>query len=191
MVRDLCCFCAPCIDRDWANCEHKSHVAAWRGVKLRPSNTQSVRDQNEEYEHEVGFESGGISGEYGDLAEIGDNFVVPAEPGNEEGVDFYVMQCQRSKFEVVTPFTCNWGGEFDVGDFVIGGTYYKKHGTADNTFVFLDKSEVAYVHAHLVRAVKFTMTLASHVVKGGDPVYKMLRETLECVESVLAEWWDS
>lgn len=93
------------------------------------------------------------------------------------------------KFRVLSH--AHGGGEFQPGDEVIGGTYYKKHGTADNTFVFLDKSHVAYVHAHLVRAVKFSMTLASHVVKGGDPVYRMSSETLECIKSVLTEWWDS
>jgi len=166
-------------------------VAAWRIVKLKPSNTQAVRDQIEQFEDGIGFEFGGASGQYGDLVDIGDNFVVPAEPGNEEGVPFYVLQCQRSKFEVQSAFTCSWGGEFQEGDFVIGGTYYKKHGTADNTFVFLDRSNVAYVHAHLVRAVKFSMTLASHMVKGGDRVYRMSSETLECIKSVLTEWWDS
>lgn len=28
-----------------------------------------------------------------DVLEVGDNFVVPAEQPNEEGVDFYVLQC--------------------------------------------------------------------------------------------------
>lgn len=191
MVRDLSCFCAPCVAKDWVNCERTSHVDPWRVVKLKPSNAQAVRDQIQQFEHGEGFEFGGVSGQYGDLVEIGDNFVVPAEPGNEEGVEFYVMQCQRSKFEVEAPFTCTWGGEFDAGDFIIGGTYYKKHGTSDNTFVFLEKSQIAYVHSHLVRAVKFTMTIASHHVKGGDAVYKMSSETLECVRSVLREWWDN
>ena len=39
-----------------------------------------------------------------DLLNVGDNFVVPTEIGNEEGVDFYVLQCQIPKFKVVESF---------------------------------------------------------------------------------------
>ena len=35
----------------------------------------------------------GIGGELGDLVEIGDNFVVPTEFDNDEGVDFHILQC--------------------------------------------------------------------------------------------------
>jgi hypothetical protein len=29
MVRQLSCFCLPCIDEDWNNCENKEHVKPW------------------------------------------------------------------------------------------------------------------------------------------------------------------
>jgi len=43
------------------------------------------------------------------LLQIGDNFVVVAKEGNEEGVDFYILQCQQTKHVVQEPFTCAWG----------------------------------------------------------------------------------
>jgi hypothetical protein len=37
---------------------------------------------------------GGDGEEISDLIIVGDNFVVPTEAENEEGVDFYIFQCQ-------------------------------------------------------------------------------------------------
>jgi hypothetical protein len=45
MVRQLSCFCLPCIDENWENCENRDHVKPWRCLKLKPSNMQFVRDQ--------------------------------------------------------------------------------------------------------------------------------------------------
>jgi hypothetical protein len=45
MVRQLSCFCPPCIDEDWDNCKNKEHVKPWRCVKLKPSDTSYVRDE--------------------------------------------------------------------------------------------------------------------------------------------------
>jgi len=38
--------------------------------------------------------------------------------------------------------------------------------------VFLDHSNIAYIDAHLVKAIKFPMILRDHHVKGDDPIYK-------------------
>jgi hypothetical protein len=81
------------------------------------------------------------------------------------------------------------GGEFEAGDYVIQGTYSQKYGVQDNTYVYLSESRAAYVDAHLVRACKFPMTLASHRVKGDAPVYKMSGDTLTMIEESRREWW--
>jgi hypothetical protein len=39
MVRELSCFCGPCIDEDWSNYEQRSHVSEPRVVCLRPVDT--------------------------------------------------------------------------------------------------------------------------------------------------------
>ena len=36
LVRELSCYCAPCIERDWENCEQLEHVKRWRAVQLQP-----------------------------------------------------------------------------------------------------------------------------------------------------------
>jgi hypothetical protein len=54
---------------------------------------------------------GPIDGEFlGDLLYISDNFMVIAEEGNDEDVDFYILQCQKPKYVVQETFTCSWGG---------------------------------------------------------------------------------
>jgi hypothetical protein len=130
-----------------------------------------------------------VNEELGDLVAMGDNFVVPAPENNQEGVSFYVLQCQLPKGLVREDFSCVWGDESEAGDYVIQGTYYQKYGVWDNTYVYLSESRAAYVDAHLVRACKFPMTLASHRVKGDALVYKMSSDTLTMIEESLREWW--
>jgi hypothetical protein len=52
-----------------------------------------------------------------------DNFAILAIEKNVEGVDFFILQCQRPKHMVCESFACVWGCEFEVGDFVVAGTY--------------------------------------------------------------------
>jgi hypothetical protein len=35
----------------------------------------------------------GVSLELGDLVVLGDNFMIPAKEENEDGFDFYILQC--------------------------------------------------------------------------------------------------
>lgn len=82
------------------------------------------------------------------------------------------------------------GWEFEAGDFVIEGTYYKKFGRGEDTYKYLEKLVKAHVAAHLVRACKFTMKQASYRVKGGEPVYKISSEVIEVIHQSLREWAD-
>jgi hypothetical protein len=187
MVRQLSCFCPPCVDEDWDNCESKDHVKPWRCVKLKPSDTSYVREQMVHYGDHEEWEFGGDGEELSDLLNIGDNFVVPAEGDNSEGVDFYILQCQRPKFKVRESFSCVWGCDFEAGDLAIGGTYYQKWGSSNKSYVYLSESNVAYIHAHLVCASKFAIPPANHRVKGDDPVYSLSNETLELIRSAINE----
>jgi hypothetical protein len=92
MVRELSCFCSPCIDKDWSNCEQWSHVSEPRVVRLRPVDTYQVRLQIEANEDPKNWEYGGVDEEIGDLLQVGENFAVPTPEGNDEGVEFYVLQ---------------------------------------------------------------------------------------------------
>lgn len=194
MVRDLACFCAPCINQEWVNCEQKSHVAGWRVVRLRPNNVMVVQEQidahddPEHWVHDGEDEEDGCSA---DLLQVGDNFMIPAPPDNDEGVEFYVLQCQKAKFEVHEDFLCPWGEDFEKGDFVVAGTYYQKYGRGSNTYVYLAESRLAHISAHLVKAIKFPMILQPHVLRGDTAVYKMSAETTDMIKQTLLVWWGS
>jgi hypothetical protein len=109
-TRALSCFCIPCVDGDWANCLNLSHVQGWNVERLVPERATSVAAQMEEIDDEGNWVHDGVSLELGDLVEVGDNFMIPAEEENEDSVDFYILQCTRSKFEVQGPLDCPWGG---------------------------------------------------------------------------------
>jgi hypothetical protein len=70
MVRQLSCFCPPCIDQDWDNCESKDHVKPWRCVKLKPSNTSYVQEQMVHHGDDEEWEFGGDGEELSDLLNI-------------------------------------------------------------------------------------------------------------------------
>jgi hypothetical protein len=53
--------------------------------------------------------------------------------------------------------------------------------------VFLDHSNIAYIDAHLVKAIKFPMTPGNHRVKGDDLNYKLLMEHKSMIYAALSE----
>lgn len=187
-TRALSCFCIPCVDCDWANCENLSHVQGWDVKRLVPDSAGAVAEVIEELDDEANWMHDGVSMSLGDLVDVGDNFMIPAEDDNEDGVEFYILQCTKRKFELQEHLNCPWGGVFSAGDEVIRAKYFKKFGRGDKTFVFCDKAVDAHVDSHLVRACKFPMILAAHRVKG-SPVYKMSKESLRVCEDALREWW--
>ena len=121
----------------------------------------------------------------GDLVDIGDNFAVSADDGNEESVEYYVLQCQRKKAVVCEGFNCVWRGEFEVGQYVILGKYYQKYGRGRNSYIFLKDARPVYIDATLVLACKFSLLPATHRVKGGDPVYVLTNESIDVIRTSL------
>lgn len=94
LLRHLSCFCSPCLEEKFSECEKKTYVKAWTVTKIQPRNVvfaaalliEKEEDDNWDYEYD---------GEcMGDLVQPGDNFAVPATEDNDEGVSFYVLQCQ-------------------------------------------------------------------------------------------------
>jgi hypothetical protein len=106
LVRALACFCASCFEKDWEGCLNQSHVPEWRFVKIYPKDTQFVCANMEEDE-EVGRDGVLEGQDLGNLLQIGDNFAILAKEGNEEGIGFYVLQCQKAKYMVQEAFTCS------------------------------------------------------------------------------------
>jgi len=117
------------------------------------------------------------------LVSIGDNFVILAQEGNDEGIKLYILQCQQASHIVQDRFTCPWGDEFDVGDHVIIGLYYQKWGIDDNGYEFLTNSQMAFFYTHLVLACKFMMLLVHDKMKGSEPIYQLPNEVLQLIKS--------
>ncbi len=153
--------------------------------KLQPRDTHFVCGQLEATKEPGAMEHEGDGEDLIALVCVGENFAVPAQENNNEGVEFYILQCQQATHIVAQRFTCPWGGEFDVGDHVIVGIYYQKWGCGDNGYVFLGNSQLAFVYTHLVIAWKFAMLLAHHRVKGDELVYQIANEALQVIKSRL------
>ena len=191
LLRPLSCFCEPCFEKDFSNCEHKDYVPAWKVHKIKPLNVQYAQavleaeddDNNDNWEYEENEDR------MADLIQPGNNLAIPAEENNEEGVPFYILQCQIGKQCVQEDFLCPWGGRFKEGDFVIKAIYHQKWGRSNShNYVFLKDSRPAYVDADIVLACKFQMLPRAHRVKGGDPVYSLPPESLDVITCALEEY---
>jgi hypothetical protein len=65
--------------------------------------------------------------------EVGDSFVVRAELGNVEGMDFYIVQCVEWLHVVLEDKDPNaYGFSVNKGDEVIIGLYYKRCGQKES-----------------------------------------------------------
>ena len=183
LVRKLSCFCTYCLHGNFINCVNTSHVENWNLVKLKPYDLREVADHmmhhnvvDEDWEEIVEGEG------FGDLIRPGDNFAVPAMEGNAEGVEFYILQCTRAKYEVEQGFKCAWGPEFESGDLIIRGTYYQRW---NNGYVFLNNSQPAHIDAHLVVHGKFAMIPKPGRCKGGEVTYNISDDTFDTITTSL------
>jgi hypothetical protein len=118
--------------------------------------------------------------------EIGDNLVVNAKEGNDEGVSFWLIMCTKPLWKVTKAFTNGWGTSFEEGDDVIGGIYYQKWGHSDTSYVLLKDSQKVYIFFHLVTTIKFFFPPRNHQVNGNDLVYELLGETMRNIIEVIA-----
>jgi hypothetical protein len=151
-------------------------------------NSWAVAEQIAEMDNEENWVHNDILVQIRNLVEVGNNFMVLVAEEIDNVVEYYILQYWMSKFFLDEAFTCPWEGSFNVGDEVIRGKYFKKHGRGDKSYVFCDKAVDARIDAHLVRACKFPMVLAIHRVKDIH-VYKMSSETKQICEDALLEWW--
>jgi hypothetical protein len=116
--------------------------------------------------------------ELGATLEVGDNFIVNAKEGNDEGASFWLILCIEPLHKVKAPFIDNWGSSYEEGDDVVEGLYYQKWGINDNFYVLLKDSHKVYVYSHLVKVIKFMMPPRNHKMIGNDAIYELLEETL-------------
>ena len=77
-TRELSCFCIPCIDGNWNDCENSSYVQEWKIQRLNPFSASSLAPQIAMLDDEANWIHDGVSVEIGDLVGVGDNFMIPA-----------------------------------------------------------------------------------------------------------------
>jgi hypothetical protein len=90
-TRALSCFCVPCINDQWADCENPSHVQDWEVQHLVPVNSRAIAKEITEMDDEENWVHNGISIQIGNLVEVVDNFMVPAAEENNDGVEYYIL----------------------------------------------------------------------------------------------------
>jgi hypothetical protein len=90
-------------------------------IKIKVKDAQVVREQMSEFGEGSESQFGGEDDCLADILAIGDNFAVPAHPGNKENVQFYVLEGLRKRFLVREAFTYKWGTDFKAGDYAIQG----------------------------------------------------------------------
>ena len=97
---------------------------------------------------------------------MGDNFAVAAEAGNDEGVDFYILQCTKSMYLVEEESVADvWKGVIERSDEVVEGLYYKQQGKNPTSYILLRDSGVARIYSHLIFYSKFAMNQLQHKQK--------------------------
>jgi hypothetical protein len=181
-ARDFSCFCASCVSRNpLEECTNLGHVQPWRLHTLEPCAV--TEPSNEDDDEDLAWE-----GEEGDNFEaaslsVGDNFAIIAEPGNLEGADFYILQCTKGMHVVQEEKrTDSWGGEYDRGDEVVEGLYFKCQGKNEKSFILMRNAGTACIYSHLIFKSKFAMLQAKHKQKGQLSVYKLSPSKLAAIK---------
>jgi hypothetical protein len=98
------------LDEEWEFCVNVAHIGWWWVEILQPLNVTSIQNLNVIDQVDVGQELDFRWESLIIMLEVSDNFVVSAKDGNEEGVDFYIMCCER------LPFTLDVGVGLDLWD---------------------------------------------------------------------------
>jgi hypothetical protein len=88
-VKNFSCFCCDCVDVASKDCVSKGYVEPWRLVTLEPCHLGDVFCDVECDETNWGV---GVDNNRQVLGlKTGDNFVIVAALGNNEGVDFFIL----------------------------------------------------------------------------------------------------
>jgi hypothetical protein len=184
--RDFSCFFDHCYNGVLGVCLNKSHVSPWKLLTLEPmKSTDAVQEPEDEDDSDWIAEPNDnflVS-----QLQVGDNFAVPAESGNAEGVDFYIVQCTRPMYTVQeVNLRDAWSGKVvDRGDEFVEGLYYQRKGLKENSYVLLREHGVGFFYSHLILRSKFNMKEAHLKQKGGTTVYQLSNQTLQRIQCVL------
>jgi hypothetical protein len=118
-------------------------------------------------------------------------FVVHAELGNEEGVGFYILCCERPLFTLDVGVGLDlWDATYYAREVVVSRKYYQALGKKGLSYVMLNDNLVGYAYSHLVCYAKFLMPLVIHHVKGNTQVFALSKNTLEAIKGSLLDDFD-
>lgn len=73
------------------HCNNQEYVKPWTAIRIQPHNARVVTTQEPLDEEEDLWDWAYSDKGMADLVQVGDNFVVPATPDNDEGVSFYIL----------------------------------------------------------------------------------------------------
>jgi hypothetical protein len=164
LVRNLSCFCRFCTIGGDGPCDSVAYVPAYNLIRLEPCRIQDAYMDGEAEPSIGGFDRQALA----TTLEVGDHFAVVAEEGNSEGVDFYILLCQKSLHEVrEDSIEDSWGQKVYCGKYILVGTYYQRRGRSNNSYVLCDTNRPAFIYSHLVIIAKFNMEVSAHRQRGG------------------------
>ncbi len=178
LKKDLAFFYCHCLDSNFKACVNLAWTMPWV-IEILTTNPTYVCFAIQASTYEDTWDQLGECGDYlVSYLEIGDNFAINVEEGNQEDVDFYVVLCIEPTHVVKEDFIDVWNTNFKVGDVVVVRTYYQKWGRGETRYVFLRNSPIVFLHVSHVRSIKFPMLPSSHRVFSNDVVYMFLDYSL-------------
>jgi hypothetical protein len=160
-VREFSCFFHHCIDIMLGDCISKGYVEPWRLVTLELCHSRDVFC-------DVGYDEidWGVGVDSNELVvglKVGDNFVVVVAPSNNEGVDFFILQCIKQMHIVQEDASLDdWGNFVEKGGEIVINHYYKQLGTRKSSYVLIRDEGPTFIYSHLVCASKFSMVQIAH-----------------------------
>jgi len=156
-IRGLACYCEYCMVGLFHDCTSKLYVLPWQLVTLYPD----IEDENQ---IEVSHVEPQFMVDYDDLTdimEIGDVFAVIAGEDNDEGVDYYLLQCNSIKSKLVDSIVDDYGIDYSRGDMVVKGTYFVYVPSRAKRYLAYERFNVektSIQFSHLVIGTKLRMT---------------------------------
>lgn len=104
---------------------NKLYVQKWTHLTLKPISELAKESYVEEYQIDDGMFEGSLD-MLGELLCEGDNFVVNVEATNEEGVEFYILKCLKTRWMTKKAIKYQWNNICLRGTYIITRYYYKQ-----------------------------------------------------------------
>ncbi|CAM6097897.1 unnamed protein product [Calypogeia fissa] len=168
-------------------CANAQHVMKYDLVTLEPCASIARIDEHEFEDEQLISNDGGMLER---TLEEGDHFAVISDPDSDGGMGFWILLCTE-RLHMVEEHSKedNYGQTVTRGEQLVVGKYYQQQGQSEYSYVLRPQGE-AYIYSHLVRAMKFPMTQATHRQRGDIIVYKLDIETHAKLHAMAQEYFE-